>query len=110
MKAHFLQLMAIGVIGVNGANVQQTVVEDLRLEAEPAVTLHQLTEEQNVLEMLLKHSLATLTPVQVIFMRTKYKNVDCLVLDDLSSFSSLKKRLRQSINQTTVSLIRCLKR
>ena len=60
-----LQLMEIGVIGVNGANVQQTVVEELRPGAEPAVTLHQLTGEQNVWEMLLKHSLATPTPVQV---------------------------------------------
>ena len=57
--------MEIGVIGMNGANVQQTVVEELKLEAEPAVTLHQLTEEQNVWEMLLKRSLATPTPVQV---------------------------------------------
>ena len=50
---------------MNGANVQQTVVEELRLGAEPAVTLHQLTGEQNVWEMLLKSSLATPTPVQV---------------------------------------------
>ena len=66
MQAHFLQLMEIGVIGMNGANVQQTVVEELRLGAEPAVTLHQLTVEQNVREMLLKRSLATPTPVQVL--------------------------------------------
>ena len=58
--------MEIGVIGMNGANVQQTVVEELRLGAEPAVTLHQLTVEQNVREMLLKRSLATPTPVQVL--------------------------------------------
>ena len=48
-----------------GTTVQQTVVEELRLGAEPAVTLHQLTVEQNVWEMLLKRSLATPTPVQV---------------------------------------------
>ena len=51
---------------MSGANVQQTVVEELRLGAEPAVTLHQLTGEQNVWEMLSKHSLATPTPVQVM--------------------------------------------
>ena len=85
MQAHFLQLMEIGVIGMNGANVQQAVVEELRLGAEPAVTLHQLTEEQNVWEMLLKHRLATPTPVRVIFMRMKYIHADCLVLNNLSS-------------------------
>ena len=58
--------MEIGVIGMNGANVQQTVVEELRPGAEPAVTLHQLTEEQNVWEMLLKRSPATPTPVRVM--------------------------------------------
>ena len=63
--------MVIGVIGMNGANVQQTVVEELRLGAEPAVTLHQLTEVQNVWEMLLKHSLATPTPVRVIILNMK---------------------------------------
>ena len=64
--------MEIGVIGMNGANVQQTVVEELRLGAEPAVTLHQLTGEQNVWEMLLKSSLATPTPVQVMDLMFLY--------------------------------------
>ena len=63
--------MEIGVIGMNGANVQQTVVEELRPGAEPAVTLHQLTEEENVGEMLLKHRLATPTPVRVIILNMK---------------------------------------
>jgi len=61
-----VQLTVSGVIGMNGANVQQTVVEELRLGAEPAVTLHQLTVEQNVWEMLLKHSLATPTLVRLM--------------------------------------------
>ena len=66
-----LQLMEIGVIGVSGANVQQTVVEELRPEAEPAVTLHQLMEGQNAWEMLLKRKLATTTPVRVILLNMK---------------------------------------
>ena len=66
---------------MNGANVQQTVVEELRPGAEPAVTLHQLTEVQSVWEMLLKRSLATLTPVQVtglVFGRTPVPNEEKL--------------------------------
>ena len=76
--------MVTGVIGMNGANVQQTAVEELRLEAEPAVTLHQFMEGQNAWEMLLKRRLATPTPVRVMIISMKYINLDCLVLDNLS--------------------------
>ena len=64
--------MVIGAIGMNGANAQQNVVEVVRLGAEPAVTQHQLTVEQNAWEKLLKRSLATPTLVQVFDLNSKH--------------------------------------
>ena len=60
--------MVNGVTMQIGTTVQQTVVEELRLEAGPAVTLHRLTEEQTARETLTIRDLATQTCVQVLVL------------------------------------------
>ena len=49
-----------------GVPVVRYVVEELRLDPGPALTQHQLTVEQSVKEMLMRHVHVTTTLVQVI--------------------------------------------
>ena len=49
-----------------GVPVVRYVVEELRLDPEPALIQHQLTVEQSVREMLMRHVRVTTTLVQVM--------------------------------------------
>ena len=65
-----------------GVPVVRCVVEELRLDPGPALTQHQLTVEQSVKEMLMRHVHATTTLVQVII------SLLCCSLESPSSCSS----------------------
>ena len=58
--------MVVGASLESGETAQPTVVEEFKPGVEPALTLHQLTEEQTARETPWKRELVTLTPVQVI--------------------------------------------
>ena len=59
------QLTVAGVISVTGQHVLLAVEGEPRQEAEPAVTLLQLTAEQTVRGLLRKRKSAILTPAPV---------------------------------------------